>query len=282
MSAAVPDRAPASVPTIGAQLAAEVVTVDPELAREWLGRNTRNRVKKPRKIEQYARDMAEGRWQLTGESIKFGTDGRLLDGQNRLQALIQADTSVTFLVVRNVKPQAQDVMDSGVARTVADALSMAGVENAQRSTGAARIALCVRDGVRINSARFSNSEVQEWVFDNLDITEVGRIVPQANAKLIPLPPAVRVYCIWRLMQVDDEAAIEFFEQLATGVGIKPNSAVTALKRRLAGDYGSTRRITPDEQITAVFRAWNAWRQDKPMERIQTTDRTGRGRIPDPI
>jgi hypothetical protein len=41
---------------------AELVTITPEMAEQWLGKNTKNRPLKKTKIEQYARDIAAGRW----------------------------------------------------------------------------------------------------------------------------------------------------------------------------------------------------------------------------
>lgn len=272
---------PAARPTpITPDPQAELVLLTPELAQEWLGRNTHNRPLKTRKIEQYARDIEAGRWLLTGESIKFATDGRLLDGQNRLHAVIKADKPIKVLVVRGLRPDAQNVMDTGVARTVGDALAMSGVSNAMRVAASARIAMAVEQKVPLGTSRFSNSEVQAWVMDHIDICEAHTILG-TDSRLVPLPPAVRVYCAWRLMQVDEPAASEFFSQLATGVGTSQGSPILALRRRLAGTYGAERRITQTEQVTSVFRAWNAWRQGRPLERVLGTDRFGAG-IPEPV
>lgn len=259
---------------------AELVTVTPELAEEWLGKNTRNRPLRHAKIDQYARDMAAGRWQVTGEAIKFGTDGRLLDGQNRLHAVIKSGATVQLLVVYGVNPSAQDVMDSGAARAASDALAMAGVSNATRVAAAARVAMAMEDRVSIQSARYTHSEMQEWVMNNLDIVE-AHVILGSDIRLIPLPPSLRVYCAWRLARIDADAAGRFFGQLATGIGLTEGSPIVALRRRLTGEYGTARRISLEEQVAAVFRAWNAWRQGLPLDRIVTTTRTGLT-IPDPI
>src|SRR4051794_4301498 len=70
------------------------VWITPELARAILtDLNKGTRTKKPEEIRRYANDMKDGRWVMTGESIKFGTDGLLKDGQNRLSACVQANVS---------------------------------------------------------------------------------------------------------------------------------------------------------------------------------------------
>lgn len=255
---------------------AEVVLVTPELAAEWLGHNTRNRALKNAKIEQYTRDILAGRWQVTGEAIKFSADGRLLDGQNRLHAVIRAEKPIMTLVVRGLRDDAQDVMDSGAARSASDALALAGVQNASRVAGAARIAMSIEIAGRTGTRKFTNAEVQAWVINHLEITEAPRLLG-ADARLIPLPPSVRLYAAYRFAMIDEPAAVDFISQLATGVGVTSNdSPILALRRRLSGSYGVERRISIDEQLMAVFRAWNAWRQGRSLERVLSTSRAGRG------
>ena len=249
-----------------------MVTVTPDLAQEWLGHNTRNRGLKNSKIEQYARDIAGGRWRVTGEAIKFSAAGRLLDGQNRLHAVIRADKPISTLVVFGVRDEAQDVMDSGAARTAADALAMAGVKNSARVASAARIALSIEQTGRAGR-RSTNSEVQEWVFDHPEILDAPSLLG-SDSRLIPVPPAISVYVAYRFMLVDRVAAVEFLAQLATGVGVTgSDSPVLALRRRLSGvSYGAQRRISMDEQLMAIFRAWNAWRQGRTLARVLADDK----------
>ena len=66
---------------------ASLVYVTPDMAKRWLSKNTGNRPVKKAKVAQYARDMTEGRWEITGEAVKFAQSGRLIDGQNRLHAV---------------------------------------------------------------------------------------------------------------------------------------------------------------------------------------------------
>lgn len=269
-----------TVRQLAAMPVTELLTIGPALAEQWLGKNSRNRPLKRDKIEMYARDIAAGRWQVTGESIKFGIDGRLLDGQNRLHAVIRAGKPITSLVVWGVCPDAQDVMDSGVPRSASDALSMSGVTNAKRVAAAARLAMAQEAGLTYKSVKFTNTEIQTWIMENLDITE-AHLVFGKDMNLIPLLPAVKIYCAWRFVRLDADAATEFFTQLATGVGITESSPILALRRRLMGDYGRLRagNVAAEEAVNAVFRTWNAWRQGRPMERIIGVSRAG-VQIPD--
>jgi len=62
----------------------EIVSVTPDQASAWLATNaTNNRKISTTIVNQYARDMIAGRWEITGEAIKFDTTGRLIDAALR-------------------------------------------------------------------------------------------------------------------------------------------------------------------------------------------------------
>lgn len=48
-----------------------IVTVTPEMAEEWLSKNINNRAPSKKVIDTYSRDMASGRWEFNGDSIRF-------------------------------------------------------------------------------------------------------------------------------------------------------------------------------------------------------------------
>jgi len=55
----------------------EVMTITPDLAQEWLGRDGTNRKITRRRIEAMAAAIQRGEWQLTGEAIKLDSEGRV-------------------------------------------------------------------------------------------------------------------------------------------------------------------------------------------------------------
>jgi len=64
--------------------------------------------------------MDSGEWQLTHQGIAFDKDGNLLDGQHRLQAVINHGRGVEFMVTRNLPHEVFSSLDRGVVRTLAD------------------------------------------------------------------------------------------------------------------------------------------------------------------
>jgi hypothetical protein len=91
----------------------ELTTITPAMAKEWFVSRAQNRKLKPIAIARYKTDILSGNWLLTGEAIKINHRGKVIDGQNRLAAAIEANTSIVSWVCYNVDDQAMDVLDSG-------------------------------------------------------------------------------------------------------------------------------------------------------------------------
>ncbi len=107
---------------------AEYVFVTPQMAGEWLALNIdRNRNVKRSRISGDVRDIQNDSWVITGEAIKLDIDGRLVDGQNRCQAIVAAGKGAWVLVVRNISQDALVVLDSGSARNTGDLLVITGL-----------------------------------------------------------------------------------------------------------------------------------------------------------
>lgn len=103
--------------------------ITPNDAQGHLSYNTLNRSVKERRVRSYAELMLKGMWKMNGEGIKFSATGRLLDGQNRLHAIIQADVPVLMLVIRGLDDVTQETMDIGANRNLSDILKLRGEHN---------------------------------------------------------------------------------------------------------------------------------------------------------
>jgi hypothetical protein len=70
--------------------------------------------------------MRRGEWRVNGEAIKISRDGKILDGQHRLMAVLEADVAIETLVITGLEPEAQETMDQGRARSLADVFKLRG------------------------------------------------------------------------------------------------------------------------------------------------------------
>ena len=94
--------------------------VNPKQARAWLaeaeGHNVRGITANA--VATYANDMRDGNWQTIPVAICFDKDGLLVNGQHRLQGVVESDTTQMFLVARGVGPEVIAAMDQGLKRSV--------------------------------------------------------------------------------------------------------------------------------------------------------------------
>lgn len=104
-------------------------TFSPDEAREILAtKNQGNRNLKKGKVAQYTAAMQAGRWRFTPVPIIFEEHtGRLLDGQNRLQALINSGRSFPFIVCDNASADIMQAIDQGASRSASDHLTTRGI-----------------------------------------------------------------------------------------------------------------------------------------------------------
>jgi hypothetical protein len=134
------------------------------------------------RVSGYSREMVAGRWRLTHQGIALDPQGRLLDGQHRLRAVLEADLSqpgivVPMMVTVGVPRDTFAVMDSGRPRSAGSFL--------EGSYGGARAALAraaltiVLNGGRashgtIARGRPSNSQVLSFMSSRPEIDEYAR------------------------------------------------------------------------------------------------------------
>lgn len=270
------------VPAAASTPLVQIETVTPELAEDWLKGNTRNRPIRPHLITGYARDMAAGRWTLTGEAVKFAADGTLLDGQHRLLAIVQADVPVQLCVVRGLDLQAQNSMDIGAKRTTADALRLNGDKYGKTLAAVARMILTEGDKTRYRPtnaeliAFVEKDETLRWVLETVstgDIYTLRRITS----------PTVIAYAYWRLHAIDPYATAEFFGKLATLVNLPEGSPILVLHKRLSAHMGKANgRAYRREVLAYIFMSWNAWRRNESRSIVKLSYTNGELSIPEPI
>lgn len=102
--------------------------VTPERAQRYLNVNKGNRKLREGHAEALARDMSEGKWTECAAPIVFYENGDIADGQHRLWAIVESDTTQTFMVVRNFPRDAGLNIDTGLPRTLVDNARISGAD----------------------------------------------------------------------------------------------------------------------------------------------------------
>lgn len=232
--------------------------VSPASAENWLGKSTNeaNRNARRRKVEQYARDMAEGRWTESNDAITFDEDGKLLNGQHRLMAIVKHGKPVEMLVARGVPRSAQVAMDTGSKRLFADHLQMA--EGRAYST---RLAAAVRQGFLLENKMSqggdtSTQELLAWLQANPSIDDSVRVVNSFVTKIDASPTAVAL-AHWKISKTNTPDHAELYlRKLALPAGEPEGSAIFAVLSRLR--TGRDQKIGIRPQLSLLIRGWNRW------------------------
>mgnify|MGYP003659220786 CR=1 FL=1 len=94
--------------------------ISPEDAQKYIETMGRNRTVRSKKTNKYSQDMNNGKWELTHQGIAFDKNGRLIDGQHRMLAVIKSGTHQLFIVFRGVEKDLFHLLDQGSARTTKD------------------------------------------------------------------------------------------------------------------------------------------------------------------
>lgn len=253
----------------------QVIDVTPALAEGWLKLNKHNRKFKPMKISHYARDMREGNWKYTGEALKFSTWGELIDGQNRLQAIIDAETTVSLPIVTGLDPSAQEVMDAGAPRNAGDTLAFRGYGYPSELSAATRSHYMWKEMQNWKHCMSSsnselmptNAEIVRYVEDHPDlVTVAGEAKPIAQQLRLPIGSIGAAW--YEFLQIDAEDTEEFFKRIhdiqTTGKGDPINTLVKrcqemALRRE---------RLLQSTGLFMIIRTWNAVRASEYFEKFQ--------------
>ena len=102
----------------------KVMTVTPEHAEKWLEMNIGNRRIRPSHVKHRAGEMQKGRWMLSPEPIVFSRQGRLLDGQHRLNAVLMSGCTIEASIALVQNENVFRVLDQGINRTNSDILNV--------------------------------------------------------------------------------------------------------------------------------------------------------------
>jgi hypothetical protein len=247
-----------------------VEMVGPDLARIWLGYNSRNRHIKQATIAAYARDMAAGKWMLRGDAIEFSAEPALLNGQHRLHAIVESGVTVPILVGRNVDEAVQAVTDTPAVRTFADQLVLASVPNAKTVAAVARRGLMWDRGIVSNvggAYKPTHSEMAAWISRNPEVHDAAEIAVSVRSQ-IRLPGSVSglAYIVFR--RIDRDEANDFLGRLADGAGLPAGHPLLAFRARWIKERDLGGRVPETEILALLFIAWNHTRSGNSISKLQ--------------
>lgn len=249
-------------------LISEVELITPLLAEQYFETNQNNRKLNKRLVAEYAQQIKSGEWLQNGESIKFSEEGKLLDGQHRLQAIILSETPCEVLVIRGLKPESFKTIDTGKRRNRSDVLYMAGYQNVNALAGALRIVGIFEETRNRNiypgifkGRRMTNTRILELASTKKGMqTAVDSLYGEYSYVNRLLGPSASAALFYVLSKKDKKLAKEFFSALATGINLSEDSVMRSCRERLIKNLTDARKFDLGDRIVLVIRTWNFLRQ----------------------
>lgn len=243
---------------------ASVERVTPAVAQAWLELNLSNRNIRKDQVNRYARDMLAGNWAVTGEAIKFGQSGQLIDGQHRLLAIVKAGVTVDVFVVTGLPDTIQGVLDSGRARTAADTLRMGGYASSNL------LAAIVRKRISLGApSHVSSSEVYDYIDIHGEEAIRATAIGDRYDKGTGCNGSVLGAAAWAIADVHGwESAEDFFKAAAEKVGLYPGDPVLAMTTFFNKAKLDHKVLPPAVQMSAILRAYNYRRKGSTLKTIK--------------
>lgn len=242
------------------EIISKVVTITPELAEEWLKRNTHNRPVHKVHLARLIKTMLDGKWKLNGQNIIFDKDDVLIDGQHRLMASVASGVTIRSSVCWGVDRDAFATIDTGDGRTHADTLAVERVPNYARVSGV----ITSLEEIRTNNPhkKYTNCAILDLYNSNPNTYYIyGAIANNLRQKVksFPIKP-VFVCAVWMHLVEDlgypQEIADKFFYQLVS-YNTASIPVVDALRVKFLGMIGD--KVSAPLQsykVNLLYKAWN--------------------------
>lgn len=254
----------------------EVIT--PAKAADYLKQNKNNRNIRPVNVRMLAKDMTEGRWYLTTDGIGFDIEGRLINGQHRLTACIEANTPFICAVFRNMPTTAFKAIDNNLGRTASDAIKE--VANASTVASSIKSLTRIRQGnnfigdkatKNIGLSNSLSTEIyrnNEKGFDNA--TAIARSFINKSQYINAFRPGLLAGLIYYLIYDlghDQEQVRGFFENILS-LQTSRNETLESFRMRLISDAMSPVKLTAQVKQNMLAKVWNAYIRGKALKIIK--------------
>ncbi|WP_234442739.1 hypothetical protein [Streptomyces sp. FxanaA7] len=253
----------------------QVVDVSPQLATQWLTRNTSNRPLSKSTVQQLAGQIQRGEWQLTHQGIAFDEDDVLIDGQHRLAAIVKAGVTVPLTVTHGVPRTAFTVMDTGRKRTGRDALALAGEANATHLAAALRGLHLYRTAPNSawsgGSSVTSNDQLLNVLGEHPGVRDALHhgIALNRGCRITVTAATIGWYVTSEARPDIDQTAWE--AGVVTGAHLGPGDPRLTLRNtmlNLALGNAHRRRDDSREHLLYYLKAWNAWVEGRTIKLLR--------------
>lgn len=256
---------------------AEIMTITPTLAADWLKFNTSNRRQSQINRGRIGNSMLAGEFQFNGDAIRWTTEAQLADGQHRLEECVETDCAFETVVVWGLAPEATITIDRNKRRTLRDHLDRHGERNSKELPTVLNLAVQWHRGDRFTIGHGSGAtlpsyeEADQFLRDNPNIRASVEWATQQHGarKVFNLAHAALLH--WIFSELAGEEAEEFLSKVITGAHDHPHDPEWRLRERLQA-LRQEHADRPWIVVPLACKAWNYWRASDSLKTLRI--RTG--------
>jgi hypothetical protein len=240
-----------------------IESISPEIAERYLTHNTRNRKVVAAHVDAIARDIRSGNWMMNAQPICFSRSGRLLNGQHRLSAVLQAGEAIEVPVMRGLPEEAYATYDIHAKKGPQLGAAFDGFGD--RPLIAAAAVLLWKHELKpagTRNAKPTPAEVMRIVEQHprlLEMRTFGRKMIEFGRGSVL---AYAAYCIER---DDPELGRVFLERFETGADLPRGHLILELRKRM--QILRRERTSQEEQFKEVMNAWARFKENPDLGRL---------------
>jgi len=242
-----------------------------------------NRIVSDLLVTKYAIAMLEDEWVDIGVPIIFDEQGRLADGQHRLQAIVESETAQRFSVVKGVDYASLLLaVDFGRKRSVADVLRIVSEDpddsrhfKYSQSLPATAKAVMLMQSIgdpnpnQAVARTMSERVVLEFIFQNQAPLEQACRRTARVKYHVPLIASALSAGFFLFNELSEEDADTFVEELCAPTSTDGNPAWVLQSQVLKDRNLRNPSFSADQRLGLAYliKAWNAFRSGRMVSRL---------------
>ncbi len=252
-----------------------IETITPEIAAQMLKQNKNNRPLMALNVRFLAEQMRAGAFKTTHQGIAFAKDGCLLDGQNRLQAVIQSGATIQIAVTRDLDESIFSVLDTGKIRTAGDVLHIQGYENSNLLGSTVKMIKMYERNLRggdhgvitVKQLSITNEQIRQYIIEHPDLlVSVDFAKPkEKNVNLLQPTIIAFVHHLLSTSYSNRQTTELFLSKFVSGAELSEDCPIYNGRQYIL-KYVLTRKMPISDKVNVVLHAWNNWAKGKKLKR----------------
>jgi hypothetical protein len=254
--------------------------VTPAIAIQLLLRNLpgANRKVDPATVFYYASQMVAGEWKATGQPMLIDSNGRLVDAQHRLYAIVISGMTIKSFIVTDVEPIPGlfAYIDNARPRTAATALQTSGLNGVSPIiVKVVKIAEEVRNGVYNPTggsklSRQSPAQVLALSHAYPNAQKAARSAASDWEEAVTYLNGRKEVVAYMGMRIIDlfgeDKADDFFEEIVDSSERPADSPIAAFRKLIDKDRRDEKPMKKHHVLAAMIKVFNAWNSGEALGR----------------